>query len=84
VIVGSVLGGIIGLALIIGAIVFLVSRRRKLIEAVTSERWDNPELDSNQVWIQDAPVFAPVELSGQLDRPELQCQRYLAHERGRA
>jgi hypothetical protein len=55
--VGGVLGGILGLALIIGAIVFLVRRRGKATKAVTSTRWDNPELDDNQVQFQEAETL---------------------------
>jgi hypothetical protein len=55
--VGSVLGGILGLALIVGAIVFIVKRRGKATETVASARWDNPELDNNQVRFQEAETW---------------------------
>jgi hypothetical protein len=57
VIVGSVLGGILGISLIIGAIVFLVRWRDKAREIITSARWDNPELDDNQVQFQEAETL---------------------------
>jgi hypothetical protein len=63
--VGSVLGGILGLALIVGAIVCLARRRGKATETVASARWDNPELDDNQVRFQEAETWE------RRDNPEL-------------